>query len=53
MLASSTCNQSGGEFLVGVIIMRMILNGPIYDLLSTHITILGLIWEDVNVQSTM
>jgi hypothetical protein len=37
----------------GVIIMRMILNGPIYDLLSSHITILGLIWEDVNVQSTM
>jgi len=27
--------------------MRRILNGPIYDLLSSHITILGLIWEDV------
>jgi len=48
ILASSTCNQSGGGIPpCGVVLMRRILNGPIYDLLSSHITILGLIWEDV------
>ncbi len=36
-----------GNSPCGVVIMRRILNGPIYDLLSSHITILGLIWEDV------